>query len=278
MPLSLRSLIASFVVALALVPAAVADEPCGGLDSPCKLDDGVYYVALPSKPVGAPLVLWLHGYGRSGAVTVGNAELVATITGRGYALIAPSGQRDESDRTDWDVEDGVAMPRDEIDYLKAVLADAVSRFGLDGGRVLAAGFSRGGSMVWDLACRAPETAQAFAAVAGAFWEPMTEDCVAPVHLTHTHGFMDRLVPFEGRELEWNGHHFTQGNVMAGIDVWRKVNGCPGAAEDDVSDPVLWRKTWSDCAAGSLTLTLWNGAHGVPPGWVTGVLDWFETKQ
>ncbi len=70
-------------------------------------------------------------------------------------------------------------------------------------------------MVWDLACKAPDSAQACAAVAGAFWEPMAETCAAPVHLRHTHGFKDGLVPFEGREGGWQGYPFQPGQRHEG---------------------------------------------------------------
>jgi polyhydroxybutyrate depolymerase len=62
-------------------------------------------------------------------------------------------------------------------------------------------------MAWDIACLAPESARAFAAYAGGFWEPMTGGCRAPVHLHHAHGFRDRMVPLEGRPLVFLGIPF-----------------------------------------------------------------------
>ncbi len=279
MPIPVKHLAGAWIaLLLAGSLAAAAEADCGSAEAPCEVENGVYHVALPDRPGGAPVVLWLHGYGGSGANTIANPGIAELVTGRGYALIATSGQDDiaKSGKRDWNVDDGVDLPRDDIAYLKAVLADAVARFDLDGERVLAAGFSRGGSMVWDLACKSPESAAAFAAVAGAFWEPMDKDCRAPVHLQHTHGFKDRLVPFEGRDVAWNGHLYTQGNVMQGLDVWRRLNGCRNSADEISADGALWQKTWTGCAEGSLTLYLSDGGHGIPWRWFDRTLDWFET--
>ncbi len=263
---------------LVVAPSSkVVAEACGTAEQPCLVEDGSYHVALPDLPEGAPLVLWLHGHASSGANAIRYKDLVDTVTGRGYALIAANGQPGwpGSDAQDWDVEDGIDFPRDDIAFIAAVLDDAVQRFGLDGNRVLAAGFSRGGSMIWDLACKAPETAKGYAAVAGAFWEPMAEDCLAPVHLQHSHGFQDRLVPFEGRAGVWQGYNFEQGNVMKGLDTWRRVNGCLGSAEIIETEASPWSKAWTTCEQGSLTLYLTEGGHGIPKGWTDRALDWFE---
>ncbi len=267
------------VFILAQVQLAAA-EACGTLEEPCQVENGLYHVALPEQAEGAPLLLWLHGYRGSGANAIKNQGLVSQVTGRGFALIAASGQDDivQSGSRDWNVDDGNDLPRDDIAYLKAVIADAVQRFGLDGERVFAAGFSRGGSMVWDLACVSPDSAVAFAAVAGAFWGPLPETCAAAVHLQHTHGFKDPLVPFEGREVIWNGYAFTQGNVMQSLDIWRQTNGCAGAAETNATEGSTWVKSFGDCDAGSLTLFLHDGGHGIPKGWFGRTLDWFALTR
>ena len=263
-------------VVAGLTGSVLAEGTCGGSEQPCSVPDGVYYAALPEDPDGAPMVLWLHGYGSSGANAVSNAPFAARFTDPGYALIAPSGQSDIGDPTklDWGVNDGQTWPRDDVSFLRTVITDATARFGLNPDRVLAAGFSRGGSMVWDLACRAPDAAAGFAAVAGAFWEPMAERCAAPVLLHHTHGFSDGLVPIEGREITFQGYDYVQGNVFKALDIWRRVNGCPGRADSRDIGETLWRLTWTSCESGSLTLQLTSGGHGIPMGWTPLILDWF----
>ena len=59
--------------------------------------------------------------------------------------------------------------RDDVAFIRSVIDDAAERFHLDRDRVLLTGFSRGASMVWDVACIAPDTATAYASVSGGFW-------------------------------------------------------------------------------------------------------------
>jgi polyhydroxybutyrate depolymerase len=235
-------------------------------------------VALPAGVERPPVVVWLHGYGRSGAIEIANAAFVEGFTARGYALVAPTGQVDvlEGSELDWGVSDGAPMGRDDSAFLQDVIADAVARFGLAAGRVLVAGFSRGGSMAWDLACRQPDMALAFAAVAGALWQPLPEACAGPAHLHHTHGFTDRVLPFEGRDMVWYGVAFHPADVMASLARLRRAGGCAEQASVETVAGERWRKTWTNCANGaSVTLLLWPGGHGLPAGWTDGVLDWFE---
>lgn len=256
--------------------ASAADVACGAPDTACNVEGGEYYAVLPENAIEPPAVIWLHGYARSGKAMIQKPAYVDPFIERGFAVIMPGGQIWPGSKVlDWGVADGYNWARDDIAFLRAVRNDAIQRFDLDASRILVAGFSRGGSMVWDVACKAPEMARGFAAVAGAFWEPMTNDCVASVDLFHTHGFKDRMVPFEGREMIWEGVEFIQGSVMKGVDVWRDENNCMGSAANSFGDDGSMQKDWTKCEGGSIRLKLTKGGHGIPKGWRVGVLDWFE---
>ncbi len=252
---------------------------CGGETQPCEVASGAYHIAVPAGWQGGPAVMHLHGYGGSGAKVIRNKSFVEGFTAQGYAVIAPNALPwHENKPADWAVRDGwLTYPRSDIRFLRDVLADAVTRAGVDPQRVLLTGFSRGGSMVWEVACLAPNLARGYAPAAGGFWLPMTEDCIGPVHMLHTHGFADKMVPLEGRV--WRNAEFDvtvgQADIWEGLQLWRRENGCPSnAAEYEVTDG-LWRKLWS-CDFGSLELVLHKGGHGFPTGWTKIVLDWFES--
>lgn len=255
-------------------PAAALD--CGGKETPCKIAEGEYNIAVPEGWQGGPAVLYLHGFGGSGAKVIGNTGFVNRFLARGYAVIAPSGLRRGGEGTprDWSVRDGLSYPRDDVVFLQAVLSDAAAHAGIDRSRVLIGGFSRGGSMVWEVACLAPETATAYAPVSGGFWLPMTEECAGPVNLLHTHGFSDTVVPLEGRRIVHGDVDITQGDIWEGLQLWRREMGCrSNAADHEIADG-LWRKRWA-CENGSLDLVLHKGGHGLPKGWTALALDWFE---
>ncbi|MCA8880469.1 MAG: polyhydroxybutyrate depolymerase [Rhodobacteraceae bacterium] len=258
--------------------AAAAAQECGGVETPCEIESGRYFIRLPDPGVAAQgTVLWLHGYGGSGRSDIASAGLVEPMLARGYAVIAADGLDwpEKGVRTDWGVVDGFDWRRDDILFLEAVIADAAARFDIRTDRLVASGFSRGGSMVWDLVCARPEAFIGAAPISGGFWEPMTRSCAGPVHLFHTHGFTDRTVPLEGRKAVFNGFPFHQGNILEGLDVWRETDGCMGAADVDLAADGDWEKHWTSCESGSIVLWLHPGGHMIPPGWVDRMLDWAD---
>lgn len=263
---------------LALPAAASAQTDCGGPETPCTVDGGTYFAALPDDTAGAPAVVYLYGYGGRGERTMENAAFLARFTDRGYAAIVPEAlAMRPGEPTAWGFRVGdYANPRDDVAFIRSVIDDAAARFRLDRARVLVTGFSIGGSMTWDIACLAPDTAAAYAPVSGGFWDPLPEACAAPVHLMHAHGFADTVVPLEGRPIGDGDFQAQQGDIYAGLAIWRRTLGC-GTREDghDIQGD-LWRKSWTEChPGGSLTFLLHPGGHSIPAGWQDLALDWFE---
>lgn len=275
------AVIPGFVVALflGLSASAVGAEPiCGPEGSPCEVALGDYHIALPdNRPAGPlPVVLHFHGAGGTGAGVIGNKGMINPILDRCYAVIAPNGLGREGRRGGfWSFIPGRPIRRDELAFTRQVLDDAVARFGLDRSRVLLTGFSIGGSLTWYLACQAPTDFAAYAPVAGGFWRPHPTDCAGPIKMLHTHGWRDSTVPLEGRPIR--GGEIHQGDIFQGLQLWRAKNGCNAGRPDqfNVKGP-FWRRTWTSCDPGTaLQMAMHPGAHGVPKGWATMALDWFE---
>jgi polyhydroxybutyrate depolymerase len=267
-------------VALALMVLAWpahADE-CGGRDDPCEIEGGGYHIVLPEGGATAGTVMHLHGAGASGNGAL-RGGLAREALKRGYAFIAPNGEHPEGRfKKNWSVKaTGSSFKRDDIEFLRAVQADAEARHGAPRDHVLLSGFSRGASMVWDIACQAPDMATGFAPAAGAFWDTLPEDCERPVDLHHTHGWTDRTVPLEGRSLR--GGQVVQGDAWASLFILRAVNGCAARQpERSKIEGERWWRYWTDCAEGSITLMLHPGGHGLPKGWAVEILDWFEALE
>lgn len=265
------------VLLIAMLPLQAA--ACGGAEDACTLDTGEYHIALPEGWEGGPAVIHLHGYGGSGTKVIANTGFVENFTRRGYALIAPTGmpwRGNGKGPRDWSVRDGISYPREDVSFLHAVLEDAARRHGVAREKVLMTGFSRGGSMTWEVACQAPGLAAAYAPAAGGFWLPEVTACRGPVSLLHTHGFADPVVPLEGRRIPIEEGPIIQGDVWRGLTLWRGENGCRSNAADHRTDGPLWHKTWV-CERGWLELVLHGGGHSLPTGWSAMVLDWFEAQ-
>ncbi|RMF40537.1 MAG: polyhydroxybutyrate depolymerase [Alphaproteobacteria bacterium] len=266
---ALRLLILLALAALPL-PAAACGET-----SECRVDGGAYLIALPEGPAKGA-VIFLHGYGGTAKGLMRNRTLVKAVTERGYALIAPQGLpwRPGQKGGSWNMRLSPER-RDDIAFLRAVAADAGTRFGLPHGGMLLSGFSAGGMMVWRVACNAPEAFPAYAPVSGLLWRPLPEKCAGPMRMLHVHGWSDPVVPIEGRSVA--GGRITQGDLFRGLDILRAADGCARDDPDsyDRSGRYLIRR-WTECAPGArLELAMHPGGHMIPKDWTTLALDWFE---
>lgn len=268
------------LTALALLAAAgPAMAGCGDADLPCRVALGEYQIALPEGDGPFPAVMILHGAGGRGQGMVN--MLRAAITARGYALIGPQGLRREGSRfgATWSFHPDFTPVRDERAFFEQVLSDAARTHNVDRQAVMIAGFSIGGSMVSYLACGAPDIARAYAPIAGSFWRPhpAPDACAGPVDVLHTHGWSDATVPIEGRVFRDGA--VRQGDVFAGMEIWRETNGCTGSAPDEITNEGdFWMRIWTSCEAGSLQFALFPGGHAVPRGWADMALDWFESLE
>jgi polyhydroxybutyrate depolymerase len=276
---SLRVLIAAALLAAA-APAASADPGCGG-EVACRVEGGAYRVAVPPGWDGRtplPAMVFLHGFGGSGADALAHLGLAEAAARRGVLVAAPDGEPGGAaagDRRGWSFPGSPRRGRDDAAFLAAVGEDLSRRFPVDRARLVAAGFSVGGSMVWDLACRAPGPYAAFAPVAGAFWEPLPDGCAAPARpLVHVHGTADGVVPLAGRPI--GGGRWRQGDVEAGVRVLLRQHGCEPAPDRVEASPGGVCRVWDagSCASGAGLLDCRHpGGHDVPEGWFDRTVDW-----
>lgn len=274
----MRALAAGFTItAICLGRAAFAT--CDGVDGVCEMDSGEYHLVLPEDPQEqSPVVVFLHGFGSNGGNVIKNSRLLDPLLERGYAVIAPNATEGEpGGRKRWTFYPGWPG-RDETVFLREVVDDAAARFGTSDERVMLSGFSSGGFMVNYLACDAPDTFAAYAPVAGGFWKPHPAQCNGPVRLFHTHGWRDSTVPLEGRSL--GGGRFQQGDIFAGLDIWRAANECKDEKPNSFSETGdFLRRKWTDCNPNAaLELAMFPGGHTVPDGWADMALDWFEALE
>lgn len=266
-----------YALALGLCVAicGMAHAGCGDAEEACEVASGEYHITVPASEAPVPAVIFLHGAGGKGV----SATRMKTITERGYAAIGPQGKKRPGSRfgASWAFHPDRAQFRDEPAFIREVIADAVANHNVDPDRIMIGGFSIGGSMTSYLACADPTLARAFAPVAGGFWRPHPEitGCAGPVNLLHTHGWKDKTVPLEGRPL--GGGRIFQGDIWVTMQIWRETNGCTGMRADsfDINDN-FWVRKWDTCKTGALEFALHQGAHGIPRGWATMAIDWFES--
>jgi polyhydroxybutyrate depolymerase len=236
-------------------------------DAGCAVATGSYRIVLPpqadrERPLGA--IMYFHGYQGSAEETIADPGLLAVARRLGVALIAPDGAGHT-----WSYPGSPARNRDEFAFVGQVLDDVAARFPVDPRRILASGFSQGGSMVWYLACRMPARFSAFAPIAGAFWEPLPERCDGQrPPLIHVHGTSDMTVPLAGRVLRSGAR---QGDVFRSFAILAP-GGCTAAwaeaARTVSQSKELACRIASGCGGSArLELCFHAGGHWADPAWV-----------
>lgn len=81
---------------------------------------------------------------------------------RGYVFVAPNGEHPGARfPNNWAVRArNFGHEKDDIEFLNEVMDNVARRNNVARGNMLLSGFSRGGSMVWDVACFASGSARA----------------------------------------------------------------------------------------------------------------------
>lgn len=258
-----------FVFIVLLWPMTPFAERCGA-GGPCEVEGGYYLAETPDDWDGVsplPVVVFYHGWNASPEGMFRNRAMVEGVTRRGALFVSPWA------RTGYwrQIGEGRAESgRDELAYARAVMADVRRRWPVDERVVLASGFSRGASMVWNLACYAGDLFSGFAPIAGGFWHSQPEDCPSgPVRMRHIHGTADRVVSFDRVGI------YNSRPIPEGLAFLRTHNGCTGAPELSHAGPRLSCETWSNCQAGQVQLCLHDGGHSIPAEWVGDGLDWLD---
>ncbi|MEM1385037.1 MAG: hypothetical protein AAGG06_15520 [Pseudomonadota bacterium] len=279
----LRSLFAGLVLCLALHEEADGARRCDitSFDQPCQVQGGVYRALVPEGTGPHPTVVYLYGSGGRSTEITRHRYFRQAIVDRGYALLVPAARdvtyvgnvRD----TGWSLRNRREPQRDDVTFLRRVLDDAEGRFRIDRNRVLLAGQSDGGFLIWEIACHEPDLAAAYAVHAGSYGGALPERCARPVRFLHAHGRQDDVVPFQGERRNWG--RVTSADVRQGLALLARTNRC---ASETPRAPVPFhgfqRVTWRNCAIGSaLDFLIHEGGHGYPGRWMPAVLDWFSSQ-
>lgn len=188
----------------AVMLSAAQDAVACGPDSDCIIGERTYRVRLPElldgrTRVGA--VFFAHGHGGSAAGVMKNAALGRAVSDLGLALVAL-----KSSGEGWTLPGSPSSHRgpvvDEVAYVERVVEDIAIRFpAIDRQRMMAAGFSAGGMLVWNVACERSGLFAAYLPLSGTFWRPVPDRCPAPAaNILHIHGDADRVVPLDGRVI------------------------------------------------------------------------------
>ena len=247
-----------------------AEADCGA-GGRCEIAGGYYMAAPPPDWDGQStlaLVVYFHGWNASPEGTFRNRAMVNGAHRRRALFVAPYAPNGY-----WrQIGDGRAESgRDEAAFVRAVMADVRERWPIDPDRTLASGFSRGASMVWNVACYTGDLFAGYAPIAGGFWHSTPEVCPSgPVNLRHIHGLQDRVVAFDTVGI------YNSMPITDGLALYRHLNKCDAAPVAGGADDRLRCEAWAGCGSGRvIELCLHDRGHSIPAEWVAEGLDWLD---
>lgn len=219
-PLLLCAAVMLLLLIAVQAPGRAATARDCGLDNPCRVADGEYRVRFPTgwdgkRQLGA--IFYIHGYQGSATAEMKNRAWQRLADRLDVAFVLPDGRNGA-----WSYPGSPGQERDDFAFFWHLVTDLTTRFPVRRDRLMVSGFSIGGSMVWNLACYQAELFAGFAAIAGAFWDPIPEQCpTVPSFLYHVHGTADLTVPLTGRPI---GDRRHQGDVAESLSVLQRQAG------------------------------------------------------
>jgi polyhydroxybutyrate depolymerase len=241
----------------------------------------------PKKP--AMLVLNFHGLLEPNTLQEQVSHMSDTSDERGFIVAYPAGIVTPIGLS-WNAGSCCGNSYNDVGFIRDLVKKLEETYCIDPKRVFATGLSNGAMMSYRLACDAADVFAAVAPVAGA---TLVSPCKPsrPVPILAFHGTGDTIVPFNGG-TDGLYHVLNFPPVSYSIDLWRKLDSCPGSSTEDAaprpndSTPdggpstslfegatLVSEKgdsachTWSGCAEKSEVelCTVVNGGHAWPGG-------------
>lgn len=222
-----------------------------------------------------PLIVSLHGFGGSSAGQAAYLPLHERVNTDGFALLLPNGIVDGEGNRFWNPTDeccdGGKSGEDDVAYLTELVEAAmrVKEFG----PVYFFGYSNGGFMAHQMACKGLPGLVAVASLAGtSYVEESSCEGAPAVSALHIHGTEDDVILFEGDATEAGRKSDSEAGFYVGAEDmarrWSEKAGCewpddiqPYASLDlDESVPGAETRAFrleSGCAEG-INVELWVG--------------------
>ncbi len=213
---------------------------------------------------GVPLVLVFHGGASTPASIARMSAMHRLGEQKGFAVAYPFGTPGRSGLTWTPAERGATRRSDDAHFARRLVQDLRARYEIDAMRIHAAGFSIGGSLVYEMASLRPDPFASIAVVGGAMIDTEMEP-IRAMPLIHIHGMRDRYVPVDGGRGPATSDKNEWSPVQTAIETWRRANAC-------TSDPRIDRTCEGVSGycyeAGAADIELWlveDCGHSWPGG-------------
>lgn len=159
-----------------------------------------YIVHVPETTEPVALVILMHGYGGSASSIQTSTDMDLVADEHGFVVVYPVGTLDDRGNAFFDVGYAFHQTRvDDVGFLRTLARNVVAEYGIDDRSVFVTGMSNGGDMAYLLACRGESWVGAYASVAGALFQHMSDSCTADQRtpFLELHGTNDDVTWWDG---------------------------------------------------------------------------------
>lgn len=232
-----------------------------------------YIVYVPASYTGdfaVPLVFNFHGYGGTASDHMNSGDMRPQADADGFILVYAQGAQDGYGFSHWNVEGPNSTGVDDLGFVEAMIDTISQQFMINQDRVYSCGYSNGGFLTYDLACRVSDRIAAIGAVASTMITDSFNECEPshPTAVVTIHGTSDFVVSYDGfppftLSLDEVHEYWTDFN---NIEAGSTMTDIPNTATNDGSTVELY--SWAD-ADGCVSIEHYKvigGGHDWPGAW------------
>jgi len=236
-----------------------------------------YLIERPPGDATRPTIIMLHGFGGTGADIGRRTGLDRLGPQSGFVAVFPEGLRNRWNHFLPGKETAgfsqerlqIGGVRDDVGFLKFLVADLVRRDVSDPKRIYLAGFSNGGFMTLRMICSNSELFAAAGMLVSGMPEVLGADCrpPKPIAALMINGTADKTVPYAGGMVQ-PGNAFLTWPAERLLGFLRQLNDCTATAEESVLPNPAGNKVevarWTRCAGAPVVFyRVIDGDHGAP---------------
>jgi polyhydroxybutyrate depolymerase len=187
----------------------------------------VYVPAMYDAQTPTPLIFNFHGSGGNAVNFESATKFRSVADTANFILITPNGTVDPVYPQFGQIWNNFTCcsPVDDVLFVSNMIDSLSATYNIDPTRIYSAGYSNGGFMGYDLACKLSHRIAAVASVAGTMITSRITSCSPSrvVPILEIHGTLDGNVPFNGGAIDITGD--TLASVPAVLTFWANFNQC-----------------------------------------------------
>ena len=235
-----------------------------------------YSIYVPASYDGTtnfPLLFNLHGGGGNIAFHISIADMSPIADTANFIVVYPQARPDPSDGNSFNWIAKVPGTFDDVPFFSSLIDTIASNYQIDQNRIYACGYSLGGDMSFELACKLNSRIAAIAPVSRTMQANPNSFC-SPVHPTGVLtilGTDDITSPYNGIIYQGVEYYLS---AAATHRYWATHNNCDTIATMSTVSPSVERYTWSN-ASGCVyveELKVVGGGHDWPGSFGNMTID------